>query len=74
MFKDLYTYLDTKKETDFINHFFKNVTKFAFYQELTQDKNFDIKTLEGRLDLVEALLTTKLNYGNKPKALLKVHQ
>jgi len=74
MFKDLYTYLDTKEETDFTNHFFANISKFAFYKELIEEKDFNLETSQGRLDIVEALLTTELNYGNKPKALLKVHQ
>lgn len=37
MFKDLYAYLDDEKETAFIEHFFKHLEEFAFYDELKKN-------------------------------------
>jgi len=72
MFKNLYGFLDNKTETDFINVFFDNLEKFAFYN-LLEIKDLDKNNLEDRIKIVDQVLSTKLNYGQLPKALIKMH-
>ncbi len=61
--------------------FFNNIEKFAFYNDLKhtgilKNKNIDKLIRKKELhDILIALLTDKgLNYGNKPKGLLKFHK
>lgn len=72
MFKDLYEFLDHKTHTEFVNHFFDHLEDFAFYDDI---KNFDQNknTLEGQIKIIEMITENKLNYGNLPKALIKMH-
>lgn len=72
MFKNLYEFLDNKVETDFISTFFENLEQFAFYSLLEVD-GLDKNNLEDRIAIVDKLLSTKLNYGQLPKALIKMH-
>ncbi len=64
MFQDLYLYLETNVETDFVNHFINNIQDFAFYDELE---------LEG-LNKKETIKKVLNTYGNSPKALIKIHK
>ncbi len=73
MFKSLYAFLEDPIETDFIKVFFDNLEKFAFYDLLDMD-GLDKQILEDRLLIVEKVLSTELNYGQLPKALIKMHK
>lgn len=64
MFQNLYTYLENKKETDFIKDFFDNLEKFSFYNELELEK------LANKQEIVQTVINA---YGLKPKALIKIH-
>ncbi len=62
-------------------NFFKNIEKFAFYDDLANTdilKGKNIKQLikdRNLHDILKALLLPEgLNYGNKPKGLLKFHK
>lgn len=76
MFKDLYTYLEDRVETPFIRRFFDHLSYFAFYDELVEE---DEKVTAGeykeeeKIKISDRLLTSKLAYGNYPKALIKMH-
>lgn len=72
MFKDLYEFLDNKKESKFVDDFFNNLENFAFY-DLLDLKNLDKKKLEDRLIITDMILNTDLKYGSLPKALIKMH-
>jgi hypothetical protein len=81
MFKDLFAFADSGKETNFTDIFFAHIKCFAFYADLDQAvkklHGADIDTLlqQGRkVDIVKALLLDEgLGYGQLPKALLKFH-
>lgn len=76
MFKDLYTYLEDRVETPFIHRFFDDLHHFAFYNDLVgKGKKVDADEFDQaeKLKIVESLLTSKLKYGNFPKALIKMH-
>ena len=69
MFSHLYTFLETKVKDSKVSMFLDNVEKFAFYN--------DIKYKVYKMDeyqLVDYILKSGLNYGNLPKALIKVHK
>lgn len=68
MFKDLFEYLETGKETPFIEKFLGNLEYFAFYPELIHKAGVDA---EGK-QIVDTLLN-KMNYGKLPKGLLLFH-
>ncbi len=72
MFKNLYAFLDDKVETDFINTFFNNLEAFAFYK-LLEIEGLEKNKLEDRVTIVDMVLSSKLNYGQLPKALIKMH-
>ncbi len=72
MFKNLYEFLDNQVETDFVNVFFDNLEKFAFYK-LLDLSGLDKNRLEDRVQIVDKVLNTDLNYGQLPKALIKMH-
>ncbi|MEN8121405.1 MAG: DUF4301 family protein [Bacteroidota bacterium] len=62
------------------SNFFNNLKKFPFYNDLQKtsilkDKNTDYLVMENNVhDILRALLEKSgLNYGNKPKGLLKFH-
>ncbi|QRN85479.1 DUF4301 family protein [Clostridia bacterium] len=76
MFKDLYQYLDDEVETDFTARFFNDLEEFPFYrdiQKLIQDGKISKETVEGRTTIIRNILADGLNYGNLPKALIKIH-
>ena len=80
MFKNLYGFLtqDISVEKDeFVNYFFNNIEKFAFFDELKNilDKD-EIKVSEENIrEIITNLLTEKgLDYGNLPKGLLLFHK
>lgn len=72
MFKELYTFLETKEETTYTDTFFEHLESFAFYDDIAGDLK-TIETLEDKCRVVELVLDKKLNYGNLPKALIKMH-
>jgi len=90
MFKDLYNFLDewdgsnniTLDKYKNIFQFFKQLTDFAFYNELvfTLKSMYNVKidkefNQNNYVSIISALLTKKgLNYGELPKALLKFHK
>ncbi|MFW5700657.1 MAG: DUF4301 family protein [Cyclobacteriaceae bacterium] len=96
MFKDLYAFLElavnNSKETahnelkenpEFksVNHFFKNIENFAFYEDLQKEFNKQNMYLQEAIlkheygKILNTLLNPEgLNYGNLPKALLKFHK
>lgn len=96
MFKDLYAFLELtekkrkeeahhelKENPDFktVNQFFKNIEKFAFYDDLQDELNKQNKHLQETIlkheygTILDTLLNPDgLNYGNLPKALLKFHR
>ena len=86
MFKSLFTALDDfrkGKTTDEIMKdkevavFFTQLNQFAFYEDLKKlaaSDNKSIEEIHARKILEWLLLEQGLNYGNKPKALLKFHR
>ncbi|MBP5289912.1 MAG: DUF4301 family protein [Paludibacteraceae bacterium] len=68
MFKDLFEYLETGKETPFVEKFLGNLEYFAFYPELIHRAGVDAEGLE----VVDTLLN-KMHYGQLPKGLLLFH-
>jgi hypothetical protein len=80
MFKDLYAYLDSGEISAFVETFFTNIEKFAFYNELKQMLQDNGENLDVLLDqkeyktILEFFLTDKgLAYGSLPKGLLSFH-
>ena len=84
MFKDLFEFLDGDSNIPnnaFIEKFFANIKKFAFYKELDavllegEKKSVDQLIAEGNYKIiVDNLLGNKgLSYGKLPKGLLKFH-
>ena len=85
MFKDLFAFLDAESnepESEFVKKFFNNIHKFAFFNDLSEaakkDCGNDVDELikKGEYKKVVAYLLKEcgLNYGNKPKAVLKFHK
>lgn len=79
MFKSLFEakeMLETGANADIVNnansaakHFFENITKFAFYDDLAKHK------ISSNLEILNSLLTQQgLNYGNLPKGVLLFHK
>lgn len=83
MFKDLFEYADSADETQnaFIQKFFSEIKKFAFYADLNaiciknEGKSIDELMAGGKhKEIINNLLLSKgLNYGALPKGLLKFH-
>ncbi|MBM6615350.1 DUF4301 family protein [Desemzia sp. RIT804] len=76
MFKDLYTFLEDRKETDFISRFFDQLESFAFYEDIkeyVESNQLDKNITEDRLKIADSVIKSKLAYGSLPKALIKVH-
>ena len=84
MFKDLYAFLETPDEEipalaakQPYADFFKRIEDFAFYNDLKEHlpDDHDISSVEGMKLVVEKILTESgLNYGKKPKGVLKFHR
>lgn len=85
MFKKLYDFVENydgrdkffeDKSFNSVYNFFKNIKKFAFYEDLKEVyKDTVSNPEENQVNLLKTLLSPKgLNYGNKPKALLKFHR
>lgn len=77
MFKSLYQFLDDGKTTPFMTKFFNHLESFAFYEEIKvqiEEKQLDKETIKGRQAIVAMILEDELNYGNLPKALIKMHR
>ena len=71
MFQDLFKFLDTNIMNDTTQHVLQNITKFAFYDDLskTLPDNASDKTI------IEHIITSSgLNYGNTPKGLITFHK
>lgn len=84
MFKTLFEFLDgisDVPETEFMRTFFRDLQKFAFYNDLNEiclketGKDVEGLTQDNMYKEVIRLLLSKegLNYGNLPKGLLKFH-
>ncbi len=84
MFKNLFEFLGGENDvptSDFEKKFFDNITKFAFYDDLTNvcqkntGKGIDALVANGEYKAVVAALleSAGLNYGQLPKGLLKFH-
>ena len=76
MFKDLYEYLNDKTENDSIDSFFDNLEQFAFYEDIKEFidcRGIDKDQINGRIEIIDCILNDRLNYGNLPKALIKMH-
>lgn len=69
MFSHLYTFLDNKVRDKNVSLFLDNIEKFAFYEDIKDQ----VKKLN-EYELVEYVLKSGLNYGNLPKALIKMHK
>jgi len=77
MFKQLYTFIDDQKDTEFIDTFFNHLEQFAFYDELLKHVDMDSlnkNKLEDRAYIIKNLLNNKMNYGSLPKALIEFHE
>jgi len=77
MFKKLYTYIDTQKNTPFIDEFFDHLEEFAFYDALEKQINLSVldkETTEDRVFIIQQLLNQDMNYGSMPKALIDFHR
>ena len=85
MFKDLFEYIDSAEtgiETPFLNSFFENISRFAFYNQLQtvcmKNENQTIDELmasgEYKKILKYLLFNQGLNYGQLPKGLLLFHR
>lgn len=75
MFKDMYQFLEDKKETEFVETFFNNIKHFAFFEELESnisEYDFDQLSLEDKVSITDTLLND-MKFGNTPKVLLPFH-
>lgn len=77
MFEDLYKYLEDEVETEYIKRFFEELENFAFYEELRgfiAKEQLEKDVPSDRIRIIEYLLSDKgVNYGNLPKALIKMN-
>ncbi len=81
MFKDLFAFAESGKETSFTDIFFAHIQSFAFFSDLNEatkeQYGSDLAAMlqQGRkTEIVKALLEPEgLAYGKLPKALLKFH-
>ena len=81
MFKNLFEFLASGEQTDFVRRFFNEIHKFAFYQALDEacrcnaGKGVDALVAEGQLQTVVSQLLGPegLGYGQLPKGLLLFH-
>jgi hypothetical protein len=87
MFKSLFEFIEDiyssfpGTSNDFIDLFFNNISKFAFYDDLKKSINRTGKTFETLIDerkfneILACLLEKKgMNYGQLPKGLLHFHK
>ena len=90
MFKDLFEFYDDLENNDFdfskdlpdgVRDFFERIREFAFYQDLAEillRNGMDIQELIRNRDYKDILkfylFPQGLDYGNRPKGLLKFHQ
>ena len=84
MFKDLYAFLETPVDDipalaakEPYTSFFKRIKDFAFYNDLKKylPNDLDLSSASGMKMIVEKTLTESgLNYGKKPKGVLKFHR
>lgn len=79
MFKDLFTFLDTGKESEAVKSFFDKLEVFPFSKPLQEilsmPKDMPLNDSVTRLDIVKALLLEEgMNYVNLPKGLIKFHR
>ncbi|KDR94635.1 protein of unknown function [Peptoclostridium litorale DSM 5388] len=76
MFKDLYEYLHDNTQMDSIERFFDNIEQLAFYEDIKEfvdTGGMDKNQMDWRTEIIDIILNGKLNYGNLPKALIKMH-
>jgi len=81
MFKDLYAYLESNEDSNFVKYFIENISRFAFYEDLKRallNDGYKIENLLLKKDyttIIDYLLSEKgLNYGSLPKGLLTFHK
>lgn len=80
MFKNLYSFLEKDIpyiKDEFVNTFFKNINKFAFYNDLKEslEKNKGNISESNIKEIITNLLDDcGLNYGELPKGLLFFHE
>ncbi len=84
MFKDLYAFLETPDEEipalaskPPFDNFFQRIKEFAFYNDLKKHlpDDLDLSSASAKKLVVEKILTESgLNYGRKPKGVLKFHR
>jgi hypothetical protein len=78
MFKELYAFADTGKETENVSTFLHELPDYPFYGELTKASGLteaELETPEGKKRAVRFLLSEEgMNYGNYPKGMIKFHQ
>ncbi len=77
MFKDLYKYLETKEETEPVKVFFNELENITFYEDVKpfiELENLDKNNPLDKLKIIEFILYAHgLNYGDLPKAVLKMN-
>jgi hypothetical protein len=77
MFEDLYKYLENKADDDSINKFFNELEDITFYEdikEFIEGENINKNTTSGRLKIIDYILSSNtMNYGNLPKAVIKMN-
>ncbi|ABR46450.1 conserved hypothetical protein [Alkaliphilus metalliredigens QYMF] len=77
MFEDLYKYLDDKIATESINQFFDELENITFYEEIKdfiEKENIDKNVTSDRIKIIDYILNSnKMNYGNLPKAVIKMN-
>lgn len=77
MFKELYGFVEDQIETSYTKYFFKRLPDFAFYGEIKpfiEDKKLDLTVLKDKLLVANMVLHEPLCYGERPKALIKMHR
>lgn len=81
MFKNLFDFLETSIQNEYINYFFDNIDQFAFYADLnklaltTYKKTISNMLQDGcQKEIIHLILDINgLNYSFLPKALIKFH-
>ncbi|MBN2795653.1 MAG: DUF4301 family protein [Clostridia bacterium] len=77
MFKDLYGFVENHTENEFTKYFFEHLSEFAFYEDikdLIEEQNLNPKDLKDQVTVAQMVLQEPLCYGEKPKALIKMHR
>ena len=73
MFKNLFEYLESGEETEFIRTFLGNLQRFAFYDELMAAVKQQDAAGKSEGQVIVAALLEGMAYGKLPKGLLLFH-